>query len=131
MSRPVTMRLAAGVVVRRRRDGAVLLGRRTDRARSWAGTLAFPGGSVDDDDHLLPLLSGAAGREAAFRGAALREALEEAGLVSVANADGSPCGDVKMSALIDRVRRGFSLRAALQELSLALEDRHLPVRPLV
>jgi ribonuclease/clavin/mitogillin len=119
------MRLAAGVVVRRRRDGAVLLGRRTERARSWAGTIAFPGGSVDDDDHLLPLLSGAAGREAAFRGAALREALEEAGLVSVANADGTACDDVKMSMLMERVRAGTSLRAALSELSLALDDRHL------
>ncbi len=128
MNRPVPLRLAAGVVVRRRGDGAVLLGRRTDRARSWAGTLAFPGGSVDDDDHLLPLLSGAVGREAAFRGAALREALEEAGLVSVANADGTPADDVKVSTLIQQIRAGESLRAALNGLELALDDR--PLLPL-
>lgn len=119
------MRLAAGVVVRRRRDGAVLLGRRTERARSWAGTLAFPGGSVDDDDHLLPLLSGATGREAAFRGAALREAFEEAGLVSVARANGAPCDDDARAALVDAVRAGAPLLTALRELELALDDRAL------
>ncbi len=118
-------RRAAGVVVRRRGDGAVLLGRRTTRARSWAGTLAFPGGAVDDDDHLLPLLSGATGDDAAFRGAALREAFEEAGLVSFANGDGSVADAEVVARVVALVVAGTSLRDALTMTMLSLDDRML------
>jgi len=122
---PRVPRRAAGIVMRRRRDGAVLLGRRTVNARSWAGTLAFPGGSVDDDDHLLPLLSGAVGEEAAFRGAALREAFEEAGLVSFAAENGDVADEGDVARAVALVVGGRSLRAALADTKLALDDRML------
>ncbi len=120
MKRP---RLAAGVVVRRRGDGAVLLGARTEHARSWPGTLAFPGGAVDDDDHLLPLVSAAHGESAAFRGAALREAFEEAGLVSLARSDGSRADDAVVDDVVRRLRRGERLIEVLAASALALDDR--------
>jgi ribonuclease/clavin/mitogillin len=103
----------------------VLLGARTEHARSWPGTLAFPGGAVDDDDHLLPLLSGARGENAAFRGAALREAFEEAGLVSFARADGSRAEDAVIDDVVARLRRGEKLIEVLGGSALALDDRPL------
>ncbi|HEY1098280.1 MAG TPA: NUDIX domain-containing protein, partial [Myxococcota bacterium] len=125
MTTSSTPRRAAGVVVRRRRDGAVLLGRRTARARSWTGTLAFPGGAVDDDDHLLPLASGAVGDDAAFRGAALREAFEEAGLLQLVHDDGRGAADDEIAAVVTDVVAGTSLRASLSTRALRLDDRAL------
>lgn len=103
----------------------MLLGARTEHARSWPGTLAFPGGAVDDDDHLLPLLSGTRGEGAAFRGAALREAFEEAGLVSFARADGSRADDAVIDDVVGRLRRGQKLIEVLAGTALALDDRPL------
>lgn len=118
-------RKAAGVVVRRRRDGAVLLGARTEQARSWPGTLAFPGGAVDDDDHLLPLRSGVQGEQAAFRGGALREALEEAGLVRLVHGDGTAADDDVARDIVGRMARGERLIAVLAGSGLHLDDHDL------
>ena len=64
---------ALGIVVAKRDDRcAVLLGRRSRRARFMPGNLVFPGGKLDADDD--PLLQGA------FERCASRELLEEAGL---------------------------------------------------
>lgn len=111
--------------MRRRRDGAVLLGARTEHARSWPGTLAFPGGAVDDDDHLLPLRSGATGEQAAFRGGALREALEEAGLALLCHGDGTAADDVVVDDIVARMARGERLIAILAGSGLSLDDRDL------
>ncbi len=115
-------RLAAGVIVRRRRDGAVLLGARTEHARSWPGTLAFPGGAVDDDDHLLPLRSGSTGEQAAFRGGAMREALEEAGLALLCHGDGTAADDAVVDDIVARMASGERLIAILAGSGLLLND---------
>jgi endoribonuclease LACTB2 len=122
---PRSPRLAAGVIVRRRRDGAVLLGARTEHARSWPGTLAFPGGAVDDDDHLLPLRSRLSGEQAAYRGGALREALEEAGLVMLCHGDGTACDDDVARDIVARMARGERLIAILAGSGLWLDDTAL------
>lgn len=122
MSPPRRPRLAAGVVVRRRHDGAVLLGTRTEQARSWPGTLAFPGGAVDDDDHLLPLRSGLRGQDAALRGGALREALEEAGLSRLCHGDGTAADDDVVSDIFARMARGERLIEILAGSGLWLDD---------
>ncbi len=125
MTTPSSPRLAAGVIVRRRRDGAVLLGARTERARSWPGTLAFPGGAVDDDDHLLPLRSGVTGEQAAFRAGALREALEEAGLARLCHGDGTAADDDVVADIVARMARGERLIAILAGSGLRLDDEGL------
>jgi ribonuclease/clavin/mitogillin len=115
----------AGLVVRRR-DGAVLVGARTAKARSWPGTLAFPGGAVDDDDHQLPLLTGSADLDArAARAAALRELLEETGLVVVCQHDGQAAPAPAIDALHARLVAGDPLARALHAAGLVLDDRGL------
>jgi glyoxylase-like metal-dependent hydrolase (beta-lactamase superfamily II)/8-oxo-dGTP pyrophosphatase MutT (NUDIX family) len=115
----------AGLVVRRR-DGAVLVGTRTTNARSWPGPLAFPGGAVDDDDHTLPLARGSDDDdERAARAAALREALEESGLVLVCRAGGAAATASDRDDLHARLSGGAVLGEALRDLGLALDDRRL------
>jgi len=117
----------AGLVVRRR-DGAVLLGTRTSRARSWPGTLAFPGGAVDAEDIDVPLLCGAADVvERAARAAALREALEEAGLLLVCGKDGAPAAPGVVDDAVEALRAGGALGTALRARGLCLDDRGLVV----
>ncbi|MBM4280063.1 MAG: MBL fold metallo-hydrolase [Deltaproteobacteria bacterium] len=115
----------AGLVLRRA-DGAVFVGVRTSKARSWPGTLAFPGGAVDVDDHALPLARGAADApEHAARAAALREALEEAGLVVVCTHDGARAAADAIDALHAALAAGRPLGAALAATGLVLDDRAL------
>ena len=120
------VRLAAGVVVRRRRDGAVLLGARTEKARSWPGTLAFPGGSVDDGDAHIPTLDHTADpARKHLRVAALREALEEAGFVRLATADGVVASTTATSAVVAGLAAGEDFGALLQRSQLVVDDRDL------
>jgi ribonuclease/clavin/mitogillin len=120
----------AGLIVRRA-DGAVLLGVRTAQARSWPGTLAFPGGAVDDDDLRLPLFVGGPPPERAARAAALREALEEAGVVVVVHADGAPPAPGTLDGLRAALGQGAPLAEALIQATpahaapLLLDDRAL------
>lgn len=114
--------------MRRRGDGAVLVGARTEHARSWPGTLAFPGGAVDDDDHLLPLRSGTTGEAAACRAGALREALEEAGLVMLCYGDGTACDDDVARDVVARLAGGERLIEILSGSGLLLDDT--PLREL-
>ncbi len=113
---------AGAALIVRRRDGQVLTGIRTAQARSWVGTVAFPGGSVDDDDHEIPLVTQTSGPEGIRRAGALREALEEAGVVRLC----SPGGDVVDSAaVVALVRAGRPLKQALREVGAVLDDRSL------
>jgi 8-oxo-dGTP pyrophosphatase MutT (NUDIX family) len=73
---------AATVVVLRDRDGALetLMLRRSANVSFAEGMWVFPGGKIDEADHLDPTLSGMAAEEAAARVAAVREAAEEASI---------------------------------------------------
>ncbi len=88
-----------------------------------AGALAFPGGRVDPDDHLLAARYGGslAADDAAARVAAIRETLEEAGVAigfdRLPDADGRDAlrhrllGDVPFSALLDEAGLALDLAA--------------------
>jgi glyoxylase-like metal-dependent hydrolase (beta-lactamase superfamily II)/8-oxo-dGTP pyrophosphatase MutT (NUDIX family) len=102
-------------------DGRVLVGVRTKLARSWPGTIAFPGGACDDGDDALPLLSGA---RSLTRGCALRELGEETGLWRVCHPDGSLDGAAAAACVTD-VLAGSSLADALARHALVLDDRGL------
>jgi glyoxylase-like metal-dependent hydrolase (beta-lactamase superfamily II)/8-oxo-dGTP pyrophosphatase MutT (NUDIX family) len=116
---------AAGLVVRRR-DGAVFVGVRTVHARSWPGTLAFPGGGVDDDDRTLPLCRDDGDiDERAARAGALREAMEEAGLVVVCGAGGVPASADAIDGLHEGLVAGRGLAEMLRQRGLVLDDRAL------
>src|SRR5690606_3461971 len=71
-------RRRAAAVVPRLPDGRVLVGVRTHHARSWPGTVAFPGGATEPDDRRLPLATGVEdAHDALERACALRELAEE------------------------------------------------------
>ncbi len=113
-------------LILRRSDGAVLVGTRTTKARSWPGTMAFPGGGIDDDDDELPLFTRTPGAEGKQRAAALRESLEEAGVVRIVDERGSVEGSVTgADDVIAAVRAGAKLNDALRARSLFLDDRGL------
>jgi 8-oxo-dGTP pyrophosphatase MutT (NUDIX family) len=85
---PVSPRPASTVVLARDSDAApfeVLLLRRPAEARFAAGAYVFPGGMIDPADHDPELVerlgAGAGGGEPAALAAALRELLEETGLL--------------------------------------------------
>jgi ribonuclease/clavin/mitogillin len=124
MSATKTPRQGAALILLRR-DGAVLCGHRTTSARSWPGTLAFPGGSVDDDDDELPLWTRTPGLAGKQRAAALREALEEAGVVRLCTETGAPVRADVAAAVVDDVRAGAPLKQALVAHRAWLDDRGL------
>ncbi|MDP2342546.1 MAG: MBL fold metallo-hydrolase [Deltaproteobacteria bacterium] len=119
-----TPRAGAALIVRRR-DGSVLTGIRTALARSWPGTVAFPGGAVDDDDHEIPLFSQTRGPEGIRRAGALREALEEAGVVRLCNAAGGAIDVDSIDGIVAALRSGRPLKLALRDARAVLDDRSL------
>jgi 8-oxo-dGTP pyrophosphatase MutT (NUDIX family) len=84
-----------------------------------AGALAFPGGRVDADDHVLAAQCGAGldPEDAAARVAAIRETLEETGL---AVGFASVPGDDDRRALRDALHAGHSFSALLNAAGLSL-----------
>lgn len=111
----------AAAVVPRLRDGRVLVGVRTRHARSWPGTIAFPGGACDEGDDALPLVSGA---RSSTRGCALRELGEETGLWRVCRPDGAI--DLEAATrCVSEVLAGATLAVALANHSMVLDDRGL------
>ena len=115
----------AAAVVPRLRDGRVLVGLRTRLARSWPGTLAFPGGACDEGDDALPLFSSV---RSSPRACALRELGEETGLWRMCRADGS-LDSAAATACVRDLLAGATLASALAQHRLVLDDRDLA--PLV
>lgn len=118
------MFIKAAAVIPRLPDGRVLVGTRTLSARSFPGSLAFPGGAVDEGDEELPRASGVA-EEAAERVAALRELGEETGRWLVCTPEGERVSLEKLRAFTDGLARGQSLASALGDHGLVLDDRAL------
>lgn len=111
----------AAAVVPRLKDGRVLVGVRTHHARSWPGTIAFPGGACDEGDDALPLRSGAS---SVSKACALRELGEETGLWRLCRVDGSRDSALH-DACVKRILDGATLRAALDATGLVLDDAGL------
>ncbi len=79
---PVAATRPASVVVlyREGREGVELFWVKREKALTFGGFYAFPGGKVDKADALVPV-RGASGEEAALRVAAARELFEETGVL--------------------------------------------------
>jgi endoribonuclease LACTB2 len=121
----------AAAVLARCADGRVLLGARTHRARSWPGTLSFPGGGGESEDDNLPLFQVLQHGRDAFardRATALREAIEEAGLWHVCDATGTTLASdhARVVAVHERItEEGSSLTDALRAEQVWLDDREM------
>jgi glyoxylase-like metal-dependent hydrolase (beta-lactamase superfamily II)/8-oxo-dGTP pyrophosphatase MutT (NUDIX family) len=125
----MTRTARAAAVVPRLADGRVLVGARTHHARSWPGTLAFPGGACETSDEELPLLNRAPplGGQVVprfVRACALRELGEEVGLWRLCRADGRVDEAARDRAAKDLVE-GRSLHDVLAHHELVLDDRGL------
>lgn len=116
----------AAAVVPRLPDGRVLVGQRTHAARSWPGTVAFPGGGLEEVDQRLPLLEGESlpVEARAARACALRELGEEVALWRLARPDGRPDVDA-MARATAALRAGEPLEQVLVREHLVLDDRDL------
>lgn len=114
----------AAAVIPRLPDGRVLVGTRTLSARSFPGSLAFPGGAVDEGDDELPRASGVS-EEAAERAAALRELGEETGRWLVCTPEGERVSLERQRAFAEALVRGQPIAGALAEHGLVLDDRAL------
>ena len=130
---PVPARPAATVIVLRpARDTPfqVLMVRRNDQVAFMAGAHVFPGGSVDDTDTALPveacdgldtlgrLVDLTPADEARYRVAAIRELLEEAGVLLARDVSGAMADDATAA----------SIRASLPATSSFVQ--HLAARDL-
>lgn len=98
----------------------ILMVRRSAAMKFAAGAAVFPGGRVDDDDHMLgaqiaPHLHPA---DAAARVAAIRETLEETGLGIGIDHDGS---DAAMAAMRDELNAGATFSALLTARNATLD----------
>ncbi len=116
------MKHAAAVVVRLP-DGRVLVGTRTQRARSWPGTMAFPGGGSEPSDEALPVLSRAVDSPAVDRATVLRELGEETGYWRLCRSDGSVDSAANQRAM--HALRTTPLAEVLAASDLVLDDRDL------
>ncbi|HTT59431.1 MAG TPA: NUDIX domain-containing protein, partial [Acidimicrobiales bacterium] len=97
------------------RDGAngyeILMVRRNVRSEFMGGVFVFPGGALDDDDHVVPVYGldderasrrlGLARGGLGYHVAALRELFEEAGLLVVCNEQGA---EILYDTAADRAR---------------------------
>jgi glyoxylase-like metal-dependent hydrolase (beta-lactamase superfamily II)/8-oxo-dGTP pyrophosphatase MutT (NUDIX family) len=108
-------------------DGRVLVGARTLHARSWPGTLAFPGGGCEDSDDALPLASlPTPGRGDRSRACALRELGEETGMWLLCRAGGAPASDEARARFAQAlVSERLPIARALSDSALVLDDRAL------
>ena len=99
-----------------------LMIQRPAKMRFAPGALVFPGGSVDADDAIIaadPMICAGTGDrlpDAAFRVAAIRETLEEAGLLI-----GGHAKDFDVVDMRDRLRKGEPFSKLLREVDGRLE----------
>ena len=115
---------AATLVLFRDRVGAapeILMVERSSKMAFAAGAIVFPGGKIDEDDHLI------AGRHAGYdlecaaaRVAAIRETIEESG-IPIGLADVAPHGWLDHARASLHARLPFSSLLAEADLSLDLE----------
>lgn len=118
-------RPAATLVVfdERAGDGApsLLMVRRSQTMAFAGGAVVFPGGRVDADDHVLAarLGDGLDGDDAAGRVAAIRETIEETGLV-VGSANGPLAADA-IAAMRRDLHGGALFSALIEQHGLALD----------
>jgi 8-oxo-dGTP pyrophosphatase MutT (NUDIX family) len=116
-------RAASVIVARRARAGfEVLVLERSGRSRFLPGYVAFPGGSVDDDDAALAASWFGASAEAA-RACAVRELIEEVGLA--VTADGVRVVDRRT---LDPVRDAPPATDRLPEIAHWIAPEDVPVR---
>ncbi len=127
MTAPKPTYRPGAAVIPRRKDGAVLVGRRTPNARSYVGYLAFPGGGQDAPDEALPLLTDSELGGRAARGCAMRELGEETGRWLVVDRAGSrPTGEVAERFIAGVTTGDYPpLGPLLRELDLVFDDRQL------
>lgn len=99
-----------------------LMIQRPAKMRFAAGALVFPGGGVDNDDAIVaadPIICAGTGfplPDAAYRVAAIRETLEEAGLLIGGNTHGFDVADMQ-----DRLRKGEPLSKLLRDANCKLD----------
>jgi ribonuclease/clavin/mitogillin len=114
---------AVAILVREGRDGVEVFWVRRGEAVSFSGGFyAFPGGSVDDADRTVAL-SGGTREDAAFRVCAIRETLEEAGVLLVPGAEALSAE--RVAALRHELLAGAPLAALLQREELPLDGSRL------
>ncbi|HZF95496.1 MAG TPA: NUDIX hydrolase [Allosphingosinicella sp.] len=95
----------------------ILIMERTGNMAFAAGALVFPGGRIDPEDHEAGALLGG-GADAAAKVAAVRETIEETGLVPAVR----PAASAEVArALRERVAAGGALPALLAEHGLSLD----------
>ncbi|MDZ7676740.1 MAG: NUDIX domain-containing protein [Acidimicrobiales bacterium] len=131
---PVAPRPGATLMLLRDADPGleVLLLRRSDRARFVPGAHVFPGGAVDDADHdtAYRLHATTPADDLAHRVAAIRESLEEAGILLATTADGAALDRAhpvltELPALRHRIEAGHDHLAGVcrtHDLRLAIDD---------
>lgn len=122
---PARIRDAAVVILVR--DGQagreVFWVRRGESLSFSGGFYAFPGGTVDPADREVPLAGASDGEDAALRLCAIRETLEEAGVLLVPGAEGLLAE--RVATLRQQLLDGASLPALLRREGLPLDGRRL------
>jgi 8-oxo-dGTP pyrophosphatase MutT (NUDIX family) len=105
--------------MRRAREGPpeIVIMERTGTMAFAAGALVFPGGRIDPADHHAAAVLGG-GRDAAAKVAAIRETIEETGLVPAIRPAASP---EVARALRDGIAAGQALPALLSRNGLSLD----------
>ncbi|HEY6916703.1 MAG TPA: NUDIX hydrolase [Allosphingosinicella sp.] len=108
------------ILMRARESGApeMLFMERAATMAFAAGALVFPGGRVEEDDHLLAARHGEDADFAAARIAALRETLEETGIAAGLDPLPDPEQAAALRAALDQ---GRSLSTALERFALRLD----------
>lgn len=113
----------AAAVIPRLPDGRVMIGVRTESARSWPGYTAFPGGALEDVDASLPLLTDRPDHDE--RACALRELGEEVGVWMVATPTGGAAPRGARATFDAALADGRPVQEALAASGLVLDDRRL------
>ncbi len=141
MTRPVTPRHAASLVIHREGDNGiqVLMGRRHSTARFQPGVYVFPGGMIERSDHVARAKSnldleitdklavgGSHRRAAALAMAAVRETFEETGLVVGTRGEVGPSRDPAWAHF--RELRVAPDLAHFGYLGRAITPSHQPIR---